>query len=213
MSGRERARAALDTDLYGITCEEHSLGRGNIEVVSEMLRAGIRLVQYRDKHKPTGAKHRECVAIRRLTREAGATLVINDHPALAMMVEADGVHLGQDDYPVEEVRRLVGEAIMIGVSTHAPAQAEAAIRAGADYLGIGPLFSTTTKQDVCAPVGLAYLDHAVRSVGIPFVAIGGIKVGHVAEVRRRGARCLALVTEITAAPDIGAKVAEIRAAR
>ncbi len=209
---RARARAALDTDLYCLTAEEHSLGRSNVQVVAEMLEAGVKLIQYREKEKETGAKYRECQEIRRLTREAGAVFIVNDHADLALMVEADGVHLGQDDYPIEPVRALVGEEMLIGVSTHSPAQAEDAMRRGADYIGVGPLFRTFTKKNVCEPVGLEYLDYAVANVPIPFVAIGGIKIHNVAEVRHHGARCIALVTEIVGAPNIRARIAEIQAA-
>ena len=206
---RLRARAALDTDLYCITAGEYSLGRNNVRVVAEMLEAGVRLVQYREKEKEAGEKFQECREIRRLTREAGAAFIVNDHPDLALMVEANGVHLGQEDYPVEAVRALVGEEMMIGISTHSPLQAEEAIRRGADYIGVGPLFPTFTKKNVCEPVGLRYLDYAASHVSIPFVAIGGIKTHNVAEVRRHGARCLAIVAEIVGAPDIRQKVAEI----
>jgi thiamine-phosphate pyrophosphorylase len=207
-----RARAALDTDLYCITAEEYSLGRSDVEVVAEMMESGVRLVQYRAKEKNGGDKYRECREIRRLTREAGAVFIVNDHPDLALMVEADGVHLGQDDYPIEAVRQLVGEEMIIGLSTHSPLQAEDAVRRGADYIGVGPLFCTATKKNVCEPVGLEYLDYAVARVPIPFVAIGGIKVHIVSEVRRRGARCIALVTEIVGASDLRRTIAEIRAA-
>jgi thiamine-phosphate pyrophosphorylase len=209
---RARARASLDTDLYCITAEEYSLGRSNVQVVAEILEAGVRLVQYRAKEKNAGDKYRECQEIRRLTREAGATFIVNDHPDLALMVEADGVHLGQEDYPIEAVRQLVGKEMIIGVSTHSPLQAEDAIRRGADYIGVGPLFRTATKKNVCEPVGLDYLDYAVSRVSIPFVAIGGIKVHNVSEVRRRGARCIALVTEIVGASDIRRAISEILAA-
>ena len=207
-----RARAALDTDLYCITSEEHSLGRSNAQVVAEMLEAGVKLIQYREKEKEGTARYRECRELRLLAREAGAVFIVNDHVDLALMVEADGVHLGQDDYPIEPARALVGEGMLIGVSTHSPAQAQDAVRRGADYVGVGPLFRTFTKKNVCEPVGLEYLDYAVARVPIPFVAIGGIKTDNVAEVRRRGARCIALVTEIVGARRIRARIEEIRAA-
>lgn len=209
---RARARASLDTDLYCITAEEYSLGRNDVQVVAEMLEAGVRLVQYRAKEKEFRSKYLDCQEIRRLTREVGATFIVNDHPDLALMVEADGVHLGQEDYPIEAVRQLVGKEMIIGVSTHSPLQAEDAIRRGADYIGVGPLFRTTTKKNVCEPVGLDYLGYAVSRVSIPFVAIGGIKVHNVSEVRRRGARCIALVTEIVGASDIRRTISEILAA-
>ena len=171
----------------------------------------MRLVQYRAKEKELGDKYRECREIRRLTREAGATFIVNDHPDLALMVEADGVHLGQDDYPIEAVRQMVGNEMIIGLSTHSRSQAEDAIRRGADYIGVGPLFRTATKKHVCEPVGLEYLDYAVSHVSIPFVAIGGIKVHNVSEVRRHGARCICLVTEIVGAADIRRTISEILA--
>lgn len=210
---RPRAEVALDTDIYAITAEEHSLGRSNFQVVADMLAAGVKLVQYREKDKETGEHQRQCDELRRLTREAGAFFIVNDHPGLALMVEADGVHLGQDDYSIEAVRALVGPDMIIGVSTHSPEQAQDAIRRGADYIGVGPLYRTYTKKNVCEPVGLEYLDYAVAHVPIPFVALGGIKLSNVAEVYRRGARCAALVTEIVGAPDIGARIDEIRAAK
>jgi thiamine-phosphate pyrophosphorylase len=206
-----RARASLDTDLYCITAEEYSLGRSDVRVVADMLEAGVRLVQYRAKEKNASDKYRVCQEIRRLTREAGATFIVNDHPDLALMVEADGVHLGQEDYPIEAVRQLVGKEMIIGISTHSPLQVEDAIRRGADYIGVGPLFRTVTKKHVCEPVGLDYLDYAVSHVSIPFVAIGGIKIHNVSEVRRRGARCIALVTEIVGAADIRRTISEILA--
>lgn len=202
----------LDTDIYCLTGEKFSLGRSNIEVVQAMLDAGIKLVQYREKEKKGGPKYEECLAIRRMTREAGAAFIVNDDIDLAMMVGADGVHIGQEDYPLEAVRRLVGEKMAIGLSTHAPEEAEDALRRGADYIGVGPIFPTCTKEDVCDPVGFEYLDYVVANVDIPFVAIGGIKEHNVADVVRRGASCVALVTEIVGAEDIGATITALRAA-
>lgn len=205
-----RTARLFDTDLYGITAEEHSAGRNNLEVVREMLAAGINIIQYRDKRKSLAAKYRECVELRRLTQETGAALIVNDHPDLALMVAADGVHLGQDDYPIEAVRELVGEDMLIGVSTHSPAQAFDAVTRGADYLGVGPLFATTTKGLPVHPVGLTYLDWVVANVDLPFVALGGITASNVAEVARHGARVVAMIREIVGAKDIRAKVREIR---
>lgn len=200
------------TGIYGITAEEHSRGRSNIEVVRQMIAAGIKVIQYREKEKTLREKYRECLQIREMTREAGVTFIVNDHVDLALLVDADGVHLGQDDLPPEQVRKLVGDKLVIGMSTHSPAQARAAVDSGVDYIGVGPLFATKTKKDVCDPVGLEYLDYVVHNLQIPFVAIGGIKEHNIAEVARRGARCIALVTEIVGAPDIVAKVRALRAA-
>lgn len=199
--------------LYGITAEAHSLGRPNPEVVRDMLRAGIRVVQYREKEKKSGAMYEECLVIREMTRRAGATFIVNDHLDLALLVDADGVHIGQEDLPPAAVRRLLGPDRILGLSTHEPAQARAALEGGlVDYIGVGPIFATKTKKDVCAPVGLSYLDYVVREIPLPFVAIGGVKEHNIASVRQAGAGMIALVTEIVGAPDIGVRIAAIRAA-
>jgi thiamine-phosphate pyrophosphorylase len=202
----------LQADIYGITAEEYSLGRNNIEVVRQMISAGIKVIQYREKEKTMREKYRECLQIRDMTREAGVTFIVNDHADLAVLVGADGVHIGQDDLPPEQIRRLVGDEMIIGLSTHSPAQARAAEKSGVDYIGVGPVFATKTKKDVCAPVGFEYLDFVVNNIQLPFVAIGGIKEHNINEVARRGARCIALVTEIVGAADIAAKINALRTA-
>lgn len=202
----------LQTDIYGITAEEYALGRSNAEVAALMIDAGIKVVQYREKEKKAGEMYRECLKIREMTREAGVTFIVNDYVDLALLVDADGIHLGQDDLPPQKVRELVGEQMIIGLSTHTPAQAEAAVKSGIDYIGVGPIFATRTKKDVCDPVGLEYLEYVVKNIKLPFVAIGGIKEHNIADVSRKGARCIAMVTEIVGAEDIGAKVRSLRAA-
>jgi thiamine-phosphate pyrophosphorylase len=132
---------------------------------------------------------------------------------LALLVGADGVHVGQDDLPVEAVRRLAGPDMIIGLSTHSPEQAQAALKMEVDYIGVGPIFLTNTKKDVCAPVGLEYLEYVVQNIPLPFVAIGGIKEHNILEVRKRGAACICLVTEIVGAIDIKAKVCQVEASR
>ena len=200
----------LDTDLYCLTAEEFSCGRGNIEVVKEMIAAGIKLIQYREKEKSMLEKYDECMAIRKLTKEAGVTFVVNDHVDLAMAVQADGLHVGQDDMPVPVIREITGGKIFIGLSTHSPEQAENAVTAGADYIGVGPVFKTYTKKDVCDPVGFDYLDYVVKNIDLPFVAIGGIKEDNLGEIVKRGAKCVAMVTEIVGADDIGVKIKNLR---
>jgi thiamine-phosphate pyrophosphorylase len=200
----------LDTDLYCLTAEKFSLGRSNVEVVRQMLDAGIKLVQYREKEKKAGAKLEECRAIREMTREAGAAFIVNDDVDIAILVGADGVHVGQEDLPVECVRELVGPDMAIGLSTHSPEQAREAVRRGADYIGVGPIFRTYTKDDVVDPVGFDYLDWVVGHLDVPFVAIGGIKEHNLGEVVRHGARCAALVTEIVGGANIAEKITALR---
>ncbi|WP_051070574.1 thiamine phosphate synthase [Desulfurispora thermophila] len=198
--------------IYALTSFEHSQGRSNLEVVREILAAGVKIIQYREKEASKRHKYQECLEIRHLTRRAGALFIVNDDVDIALAVQADGVHVGQDDLPVEVVRRLVGPDMIIGLSTHSPQQARSAVECGADYIGVGPIFATSTKKDVCAPVGLEYLKYVVEHINIPFVAIGGIKEHNIARVVQTGACCIAMVTEIVGAPDIQKKIAALKAA-
>ncbi|MDY6879352.1 MAG: thiamine phosphate synthase [Desulfatiglans sp.] len=199
-----------ETDIYCITSEEHSNGRDNIAVVKEMIDAGTKIIQYREKDKEMGEKLEQCLQIREMTRRAGVFFIVNDHVDLAMLTDADGIHLGQEDLPIEEVKKLVGKDIVIGLSTHSPSQADDAIARGADYIGVGPIYKTYTKKDVCNPVGLSYLDYVANNISIPFVAIGGIKAHNVSEVVKQGAGCVAMVTEIVGANDIAGIIKDIR---
>jgi len=200
------------TDLYALTDSRLSLGRPLPVVAAALLDAGVRILQYREKKLKAGKMLEECRILRRMTQNAGACFIVNDHIDIAMLVGADGVHIGQDDLPVQEVRRLVGPEMIIGLSTHSPEQAVSALKAGADYIGVGPIFATQTKEDVVPPVGFEYLEWVARNVDLPFVAIGGIKEHNIAQVTARGARCCALVSELVGAPDIAAKVEAVRRA-
>ena len=202
MQKTAHTKPAFPVGVYGITAEKFSAGRNNIEVVQQMIAGGIHIIQYREKRplKSFGEMLEECRAIRHLTREAGVLFIINDYPDIA------------HDFPVAEVRHLIGPHKLIGLSTHNPDQAAAAVRSGADYIGVGPIFSTQTKEDVCAPVGLGYLDHVVRTCPLPFVAIGGIKEHNLGQVLARGAKTVCLVTEIVGAADIAATARRLQAA-
>ncbi len=203
-------REMLNTDLYCITAEEHSLGRSNIEVVRDMINAGVKIIQYREKDKKNIDKYNQCLEIRAMTKAAKVTFIVNDDIDIAMLVNADGVHIGQDDLPIEKVRELVGNEMIIGLSTHSPEQAEAAVRRGADYIGVGPIYKTYTKKDVCDPVGLGYLSYVVKNIAIPYVAIGGIKEYNMNEVTGCGANCIAMVTEIVGADNISEKIRSVK---
>lgn len=205
-----RALDVLNTDIYCLTAEEHSRGRDNIKVVEAMLEAGIKLIQYREKDKSMLEKYRQCIKLRELTADAGAAFIVNDHIDLAKSVCADGIHLGQDDMPAVAARELIGDSMILGISTHSPEQAVKAVRDGADYIGVGPIYRTFTKKDVCNPVGLEYLDYVVKNVRIPFVAIGGIKLHNLRQVKGQGAKCIALVTEIVGAENIKGTIESIR---
>lgn len=201
----------LPIGIYGITAEKFSGGRTNIEVVKQMIEGGIKIIQYREKRpaKSYATILEECRQIRDLTRAAGVSFIVNDFVDVAMLVDADGVHVGQDDLPVSAVKKLLGRDKIVGLSTHSPEQAENAVREGADYIGVGPIFATCTKDDVCDPVGFEYLDWVVKNISLPFVAIGGIKLKNIDQIVQRGATTICLVTEIVGATDIAAKLDEL----
>lgn len=199
-----------ETDIYCLTDSGQSLGRSTLEVVRLMLEAGIKVIQYREKNKNAAAMLEECLTLRVMTRKAGCCFIVNDHLDIALLCEADGVHVGQDDLPLAAVRKLLGKERIVGVSTHRRSEAEAAIQGGADYIGVGPIFPTATKSTT-PPVGFGYLEEVASFCPIPFVTIGGINEHTAAEVRRRGARCCGIVSAITLAPDIPAAIARLRA--
>lgn len=205
-------KQVLAEGIYGITAERFSKGRTNLQVVEEMIRGGVTTVQYREKKhlKDVGKMYIECQQIRELTRKHGVTFIINDHVDLALLVDADGVHVGQEDLPVEAVRRLIGDDKIIGLSTHNPEQAKQAVAVGADYIGVGPIFTTETKEDVCAAVGMDYLEHIAANCSLPFVAIGGIKEHNIGDIVARGAKIICLVTEIVGSEDIVSTVVRLR---
>ena len=191
-----------DFRLYAITGEEFHPGRDLLTVMEEAIRGGADIVQLRDK---TGSKRdvlRKAQALRELTRRYGATFIVNDHIDVALAVDADGIHLGQDDLPIAEARRIVGPGRIIGISTHRIEEAREAEREGADYIGVGPVFPTKTKSDVVAPVTTSYVREVAAEIRIPFVAIGGIKLHNVDEVLRAGATRICAVSEIVGSADV-----------
>ncbi len=197
--------------IYGILGEVFSLGRSNVTMAEQLVDTGIDILQYREK---PGTKDRktmleECEKIRKITADAHVPFIINDFLDIAMIIGADGVHMGQTDLPVTAVKQLAPQ-LLVGCSTHSPAQAARAIADGADYIGVGPLFATQTKEDVCDAVGLEYLEYVSANLNIPFVAIGGIKRHNLAEVVSKGAKTVCLVTEIISARDIKKRMQEIR---
>jgi thiamine-phosphate pyrophosphorylase len=178
-------------------------------VVPAALAGGVDVVQLREKHAPDV----EVVAcgreLRRACDEYGALFVVNDRADLALECGADGVHVGQDDEPVDAVRRLVGAELLIGLSTHTPGQVDAASHdAQVDYLGVGPVFETATKPGL-EPVGVELVRHAAAHVTKPWFAIGGIDAQRAAEI---GAESVAVVRAIRDAEDPRAAAAELREA-
>jgi len=194
--------------LYLVTSEALSGPGGTRGVVRAALAAGVRLIQLREKDCSVRVFMDLAKDVRDMTREAGALLIINDRLDVALGVDADGVHLGQDDFPVTDARRLAPDLI-IGTSTHSVEEAVAAQRDGVSYLNIGPLFPTATKVWNDAFLGVEGLRRIAAHVRIPFTVMGGIKADHIPALLAAGARTLAVVTAVTAAPDPGAAAADL----
>ena len=192
---RQRHRQLERARLY-LVCGERS-----DEFLERVLRGGVDLVQLRIKD---GAPDERIVAVARryaaVCADHGALLILNDRPDLVVAGGADGVHVGQDDASVARARELVGEERLVGLSTHSPAQIDAANDAGVDYIGVGPIHATPTKPGRPA-VGLELVSYAARRATVPFFAIGGIDESGAEAVARAGARRIAVVRALTEAED------------
>jgi thiamine-phosphate pyrophosphorylase len=203
MTGRHAGRRldASFSRLYLITPARPDLE----EFLEAAIRGGVDLVQLRDKELPDGRLLAALRGARHVTRRLGVPLVVNDRPDLAVLAEADAVHVGQDDLPVAEARRF---GVAVGLSTHTAAEVDAA---DADYVGVGPVFETPTKAGR-RPVGLELVRHAAAHARVPWFAIGGIDRTNVAEVVGAGATRIAVVRAIGDAGDPEAAARELRAA-
>jgi len=202
------SKKELPFGLYCITASNLSNNRDTVSVVKAILDGGCKIIQYREKYKSLKEKFIEAESIKKIIDDYEALLIINDHPEIALAVDADGVHIGQDDIPVETVRKIIGNKI-IGLSTHSSKQALAAHNSTADYIGVGPIFETKTKDDVCKPVGIEYAEYAKNNCSIPFYAIGGIKEHSIEKILNLGIKRICLVSEITSAIDITKTVQRI----
>jgi thiamine-phosphate pyrophosphorylase len=172
------------------------------------LRGGVDIVQLRIKQDSADVQILSTARrYKQLCLAAGALLIVNDRPDMAVAADADGVHIGQDDVVVEEARAVVGAERLVGLSTHTRAQVDAAGRAGVDYIGVGPVYATPTKPGRPA-VGLELVGYAARRSAVPFFAIGGIDSTNVAAVGVVGARRIAVVRALTEAedPELAARV-------
>lgn len=157
--------------------------------------SGIRTIQLREKHMSKKELYSEALSMRFITLKYKTTFIVNDQIDIALAVDADGVHLGQEDMPVEEARKIMGKKKIIGVSTHSLKQAIKAQEGGADYIGFGPMFKTSTK-DAGFPKGLKSLREIRRHIIIPIVAIGGITSGNVLSVLDAGANGVAVMSAL-----------------
>jgi thiamine-phosphate pyrophosphorylase len=184
-------------------------GRNPVDVLEDVLSAGVKLIQFREKDMTGTQLYELGSAFRERTAEADALLIVNDRIDIALAIEADGVHLGQSDLPVD-VAKDIAPDLIIGASTHNLQEALGAQAAGADYVNIGPIFATQTKSVPTGVVGPEMLDVILPHLTVPFSCMGGIKAHNIAEVVEKGARHPAVVTAVTAADDIQAAAAELR---
>jgi thiamine-phosphate pyrophosphorylase len=194
-----------DSSLLGLyvildpsVCPDRSL----IDVLKKAATAGARLFQYRNKSASMKEAYIEASMLRQLALEAGVTFIVNDRCDLALAVNADGVHLGQGDLPLDLARKVLGPKKLIGISTHNPDQVREATAGKPDYLGFGPIFTPGSKQDHDPVVGLEGLRAIRRLTSLPIFAVGGIQVDQARDVIRAGANGVAVISAVLKAPDI-----------
>lgn len=199
----------LPSPLYAILDTSFSKGRSPTTILREFLACGVKLVQLRAKELSSAEFFSLAKEARQLTREAGVTFIVNDRADIALACNADGVHLGQDDLPLAAARKILGEQMIIGISTHDLTQARDAEKNGADYIGFGPIFGSTTKDTGYLPRGLEMLREIRQAVKIPIVAIGGITENNVAEVWNTGADSAAIISDLMGVKDVAKKVQRI----
>jgi thiamine-phosphate pyrophosphorylase len=187
--------------LYGILDLSYVDSSKAGKVARQMIDGGVDLIQLRAKGRPSVEIARIAAELHGLTAERDIPLLINDHPEIVRIVSAEGVHVGQDDPAISEVREIAGPNCMVGKSTHSVDQAIRAFDEGADYIGFGPIFATPTKPDY-APIGLGEIQRVHEAVRIPIFCIGGITLDNLPEVMEAGARRVVIVSGLLQAKDI-----------
>lgn len=192
--GYERHQLLLRSHLYLVTSPVEDL----LHVVEAALAGGLTLVQYRDKNTGDGERWQTALHLRQLCSKYGALFLVNDRVDIALAVNADGVHLGQQDFPIAAARQLLGPQRIIGCSTTNPEEMQRAVQGGADYIGVGPVYETPTKVGKAA-AGLEYIRYAAQHSPVPWFAIGGINVNNIHDVVSAGAERIAVVRSLVEA--------------
>lgn len=188
--------------LY-VLLDKKLLGERKIEaVVKELIKAGADMIQYRDKYSEDGEFLKQVLKIKKILKDKKIPFIINDRVDIALHIKADGVHVGRTDLPVSIARKLLGKNKIIGTSAENIKQAELAQKQGADYVGLGPIFYTTTKEKIPYPVGLDLIEQARRELKIPFFPIGGINLDNLGSVINAGAKRVAVASAIICSPNI-----------
>ena len=196
-------------ELIVVTDARCGEGRKLVDVVRAALRGGAPAIQLRAKTEPARETVALARALREETRAAGALLFVNDRLDVALVAGADGAHVGEDDIPVLAARRIVPPRFLLGRSVETPEQALRAREDGADYVGVGPVYETASKDDAGLPVGLARISAVADAAGVPVVAIGGIDEENAADVARAGAAGVAVIRAVMQAPDPEEAVREL----
>ncbi|HNX16753.1 MAG TPA: thiamine phosphate synthase [Methanoregula sp.] len=200
----------MKLDLYVITDETVAAGRTHAEIARRACEGGADAIQLRDKSCGMRELCRTGREIREITRKSGALFIVNDRLDVALACGADGVHLGQDDMQVETARQLAPRSFIIGVSVGNAAEAADAERAGADYVAVSPVFSTTSKDNAGPGHGLSTLREIKKAVSVPVVAIGGISRTNVHDVIHAGADSAAVISAVVGQPDITAAARDLK---
>lgn len=194
--------------LYLILDQQYT-NRDIVSIGGEAIEAGVDVIQYREKSLPKKDALKIAEKLRNITAASGIPFIINDDPALALAVDADGVHLGQEDIPVYVARRIIGKGKIIGLSTHSHQEAVDANSCDIDYIGFGPIFQSATKM-VTLPLGVDAIRMIRDCVTVPVIAIGGINQENVADVMKSGADGVAIISAILSADDIKQAVRELK---
>lgn len=188
----------IDYSLYVIANQDLQKNRTIIEVIEEIIQGGATIIQLREKNLPTRTFFEEAQIVRKITKKAGIPLIINDRLDVALAVNADGVHLGEEDLPLKYARKIAPHFI-IGYSTDSIDQAREAEKDGANYLGVGSVFPTKTKIDAGMAIGTQKLEEIKRAVSIPVIAIGGITLENLPKVIQSGVDGVAVISAIISA--------------
>jgi thiamine-phosphate pyrophosphorylase len=200
----------IDYSLYLVTDRGLAKGRSTLEIVKAAVAGGVTCVQLREKDCSTREFIRQAIEIKDFLKARGVPLIINDRVDVAQAVEADGVHLGQTDMPLEIAKKILGGSMIIGISAESLEDALEAEKGGADYLGVSPIFATPTKTDTAPPLGLEGLRSIRKAVKIPLVGIGGLNRQNSAAVIQSGGDGVAVVSAIVAAADPAKAAGELK---
>ncbi len=190
--------------IYGIIDPEACPGRDPSDLARDMLEGSISVVQLRAKKYSSRALLQVAKKIAGIAEEYSALFIVNDRLDVALAAGAQGVHLGQDDLPITYARQIAGPEFIIGQSTHSIEEAQKAGSDGADYIGFGAMYKTSTKSDVTKPQGPGNLARVVKAVSIPVIAIGGISLDHLPEIAKTGAAGAAVISALCSAEDVRA---------